>query len=143
MQEIVVPLAVVAALALLLVALASAFVLRRQTLARRAASFDCSLRRPDGHWSLGIARYSTDRLEWFRIFSFSFRPMTTWLRDEMVVLERRATAGTEMTAVLPHAVVVHCRHRGDELDLAMSDEAYTGFASWLESAPPGRHAHVT
>jgi len=142
-EDLVIPVAVVTALALLLVALATAFVVRRQSLARRAASFDCSLRKPDGHWSLGIARYGEDRIEWFRIFSFSFRPGSTWLRDEMVVLDHRSTVGSEVTAVLPQAVVVHCRHRGAELDLAMSDDAYTGLASWLESSPPGRHAHVT
>ncbi|MFP5336784.1 MAG: DUF2550 domain-containing protein [Actinomycetes bacterium] len=143
MQEVVVPLAVVAALALLLVTTAAAFVVRRQTIARRAASFDCSLRRPDGHWSLGIARYGHDRIDWFRIFSFSLRPMTSWSRDELVVLARRGPEGSEATSVLPHSVVVRCRHRDDELDLAMSGEAYTGLASWLESSPPGRHAHVT
>lgn len=143
MDQVTVPLAVVAGLVVLLVAVAAAFTVRRVTLARRGASFDCSLRRPDGRWSLGVARYDSDRIHWFRVFSFSLRPLSTWLRDELVVVGRRDTQGAETTAVLPHAVVVSCRHGTGELDLAMSEDAYTGFASWIESAPPGRHSRVT
>lgn len=143
MEELVVPLLAALGLTLLLVVLAAAFVLRRQGLARRRASFDCSLRLPDGHWSLGVARYGYDRLEWFRVFSFSLRPKATWRRGDLTVVDRRPTQGSEVTAVVPQAVVVHCRHRGDDLDLAMTEDAYTGLASWLESAPPGQTARVT
>ena len=143
MQEVVVPLAVVAGIVLLLLLTASAFVVRKLTISRRGAWFDCSLRRPDGRWTLGIARYRNDRVDWFRAFSFSLRPLCTWLRDDLAVVGRRPTQGSEVTAVLPHSVVVRCRHGDDEVDLAMSDDAYTGFASWIESAPPGRHARVT
>ena len=143
MQEVVVPLALVAGLVLLLLAAALSFTARRYLLSRSGAWFDCSLRRADGRWTLGIARYRNDRVDWFRAFSLSLRPLRTWLRDDLAVLGRRATEGAETTAVLPHAVIVRCRHRDEELDLAMSDDAYTGFASWIESAPPGRHARVT
>ena len=60
------------------------------------------------------------------------------------MLERRwperpdAAVGT-----VPEAVLVRCRHRGAPLDLAMSRDAYTGFASWLEAAPPGPRSSVT
>lgn len=143
MEEVVVPLAVVAGLVLLLVAVAVLFTARRLTLARRGASFDCSVRCPDGRWTLGVARYGSDRIHWFRVFSLSLRPLHTWLRDDLTVLWRRPTEGPEVTAVLPQSVVVRCRHRSQEMDLAMSDDAYTGFASWIESAPPGRRAPVT
>jgi hypothetical protein len=142
-EQVVVPLAVVVGIVLLLVAAAAGFTARRIALARRGASFDCSLRRADGRWTLGIARYGNDRIDWFRAFWYSWRPQCTWLRDDLAVLGRRVPQGSETTAVLPHAVVIHCRHRSDELDLAMSDDAYTGFASWIESSPPGRHANVT
>jgi Protein of unknown function (DUF2550) len=141
-DQIVVPLTVVVALAGLLVTTALLFTLRRVTLNRRWASFDCSLRRPDGSWSLGIARYGDDQLDWFRVFSLSLRPRATWLRDSLTVVVRRPTRGGEATAVLPRSVIVECRYAGQDVDLAMSDEAYTGLASWLEAAPPGRHAQV-
>lgn len=143
MQEIVVPLAVVAGLVLLLVAAAGLFTARRVAISHRAASFDCSMRCPDGRWRLGVARYGDDRISWFPVFSFSLRPLRAWLRDDLSVRGRRPPTGPELTAVLPHAVIVSCRYRGDDLDLAMSDDAYTGFASWIEAAPPGRHARVT
>lgn len=143
MGDLVVPLAVVAALALLLVLAAALFTARRLSLTRSGGSFDCSVRRHDGSWSLGVARYGTDRLDWFRVFSFALRPRQTWERGELSVLERRPVRGAEQTAVLPQSVVVRLRHRDSDVDLAMSEDAYTGLASWLESAPPGRHAPVT
>jgi Protein of unknown function (DUF2550) len=142
-DQIVVPLTIVVAVVALLVSTALLFTVRRVVLSRRGASFDCSLRRPDGSWTLGVARYGDDRLHWFRVFSLSVRPRLTWLRDELAVVVRRPSRGTEVTAVLPHAVVVECRYAGEDLDLAMSDDAYTGLASWLEAAPPGRNVHVT
>jgi hypothetical protein len=142
-EQIVVPLTIILALVGLLISAALLFTVRRITFSRRTASFDCSLRRPDGSWSLGVARYGDDRLDWFRVFSLSWRPRLTWLRDELTVVVRRPTRGPEVTAVLPHAVVVECRYAGTDLDLAMSDDAYTGLASWLEAAPPGRHARAT
>ena len=45
--------------------------------------------------------------------------------------------------VLPGATVVGARYDADELEMAMSAEAYTGLASWLESSPPGRTGQVT
>jgi hypothetical protein len=141
--RIVVPLAILAALAGVLLLVAVLFTARRFSLSRRGASFDCSVRKPDGSWSLGVARYGDDELDWFRIFSFSLRPRTRWGREDLVVVSRRPTDGVEATAVLPQSVVISCTHRGRPLDLAMSDDAYTGLASWLESAPPGRYAHVT
>ena len=42
----------------------------------------------------------------------------------------------------PGAMIVECRHDGVEIELAMSNDAYTGFASWLESAPPGQGVNV-
>src|SRR4051812_33109682 len=56
-------------------------VLRRRFLSRRGGTFDCSLRlrpatnpRTGQGWTLGIARYSGDTLEWYRVFSYALRP---------------------------------------------------------------------
>lgn len=56
--------------------------LRRRLIQRPGGTFDCSLRlappedaEPGGKgWVYGVARYSGDRVEWFRVFSYAFRP---------------------------------------------------------------------
>jgi hypothetical protein len=42
-------------------------------------------------------------------------------------------------SLLAGAVIVECGVAGHPLELAMSPDAMTGFLSWLEAAPPGRH----
>jgi len=144
-QELLVSLEVAGACALLLLVSLAVVVLRRRRLSGRLGTFDCSLRRPEGgrrRWALGVARYEVDRLDWYRTFSFSPRPSCTLARGALDVLDRRVPAGAEVLAVQPGAVVVRCRHEREPLELAMSTDAYTGFASWLESAPPGQNVNV-
>ncbi|SCD76803.1 Protein of unknown function [Streptomyces sp. DvalAA-14] len=58
------------------------------------------------------------------------------------MLGRRAPQGSEELALLSDAVVLSCAHRGTRLELAMSDDALTGFLAWLEAAPPGQRVNV-
>jgi len=129
------------------------FVLRRWVIARRGGTFDCSLRiRPGGDpppgpdlgqgWTLGTARYAEDMLEWYRVFSFSPRPRWVFPRRELEVRGRRVPDGPEALALLSGAVVLECRWRDQSVELAMADDALTGFLAWLESAPPGQHLDV-
>jgi len=144
-QELLVSLEVAGACALLLVVSLAVVVLRRRQLSGRLGTFDCSLRHPESgrrRWALGVARYEVDRLDWYRTFSFSPRPSCTFARGALDVLTRRVPTGSEVLAVQPGAMVVQCRHRREPLELAMSTDAYTGFASWLESAPPGQNVNV-
>ena len=118
---------------------------RRYALGRSLVSFDCalrkrSLRRPGG-WMLGVARYGTDQLEWFRVFTLAFRPKRVFDRSLLEVTERRPPNDTEQDSLLPGSLVVSCRYGGTvelaRVEFAMSESAYAGFATWLESAPPG------
>lgn len=62
------------------------FGLRRRLIQRSGGTFDCSLRwdvpeRPDTSgkgWSYGVARYSGDRLTWFRVFSYAPARAGSW-----------------------------------------------------------------
>jgi hypothetical protein len=134
------------------------FVFRRWIIARRGGTFDCSLRLrsreeaaappdPDRQdlgqgWTLGTARYAEDILEWYRVFSFSPRPRWVFPRRELEVRGRRVPEGAEALALLSGAVVQECLWRGRPIELAMADDAITGFLAWLESAPPGQHLDV-
>ncbi|MFI6943368.1 DUF2550 domain-containing protein [Streptomyces sp. NPDC050418] len=126
------------------------FGLRRRLIQRSGGTFDCSLRwnAPAGGdssgkgWSYGVARYSGDRIEWFRVFSYAPRPRRVLERAAIEVVDRRAPDGDEEVALLSDAIVLGCTHRGTRLELAMSEDALTGFLAWLEAAPPGQRVNV-
>ncbi|MFJ6213039.1 DUF2550 domain-containing protein [Streptomyces sp. NPDC092296] len=143
------------------------FALRRRLIQRVGGTFDCSLRLKmpvhaavapplsddepapaptspvDGKgWVFGISRYSGDSIEWFRVFSYAPRPRRVLPRAEIEVLGRRYPAGQEELALLSGSVVLRCLHRGAPLELAMSEDALTGFLAWLEAAPPGQRVNV-
>lgn len=143
--DLSIPLEVAAGAALLLLAGLVLFTVRRIVLSRRLGSFDCSVRMVSegGSWSVGVARYSRDRLDWFRVFSFSMRPSRSWERSRLEIVGQRVPVGGEVLAVMPGVSVISCRYGAEELDLGMSAEAFTGLSSWTESAPPGPVGRVT
>ncbi|MFG2329028.1 DUF2550 domain-containing protein [Streptomyces sp. NPDC048604] len=126
------------------------FGLRRRLIQRSGGTFDCSLRwnvpdEPDltgKGWVYGVARYSGDRIAWFRVFSYAPRPRRVLERSSIEVLARRMPEGEEELALLSDAVVLGCLHQGTRLELAMSEDALTGFLAWLEAAPPGQRVNV-
>ncbi|WP_369053777.1 DUF2550 domain-containing protein [Kineococcus terrestris] len=149
MRELLISLEIAGACALLLLLTLVLVVLRRRRLERRLGTFDCSVRRPaagHGRWALGVAAYRSDRLDWYRTFSLSPRPSCSYARGALDVVGRRDPDEQEAVAVQPGAIVVECRLRegllATDLELAMGEDAYTGFASWLESAPPGQNVNV-
>ncbi len=126
------------------------FGLRRRLIQRSGGTFDCSLRwnLPEGTdtsgkgWVYGVARYSGDRIMWFRVFSYAYRPRRVLERSAIEVVARRTPEGEEELALLSDAIVLGCLHRGTRLELAMSEDALTGFLAWLEAAPPGQRVNV-
>ncbi|NBM14865.1 DUF2550 domain-containing protein [Streptomyces sp. GC420] len=126
------------------------FGLRRRLIQRSGGTFDCSLRwdvpeKPDTGgkgWVYGVARYSGDRVEWYRVFSYAPRPRRLLERSGIEVVSRRAPDGEEELALLSDAIVLGCVHEGTRLELAMSEDALTGFLAWLEAAPPGQRVNV-
>ncbi|MFE0107011.1 DUF2550 domain-containing protein [Streptomyces sp. NPDC059009] len=142
----------VCGLALVALVLVGLFVfgLRRRLIQRSGGTFDCSLRwdAPEKGdtsgkgWGYGVARYNGDRVEWFRVFSYAPRPKRVLERSAIEVVDRRAPDGEEELALLSDAVVLGCSHRGVRLELAMSEDALTGFLAWLEAAPPGQRVNV-
>lgn len=143
MGELFLPVAALAAVTLLVIALVGAFVVRRNVLSRGVGTFDCSLRRElAGGWSPGVARYEDDRLDWFRLFDVSLRPARSLTRQRLVIVDRSTPETGQAYPVLPGWVVVRCAYGTVTLEFAMSEMAYNGLATWLESAPPGQHVNV-
>ncbi|HET9170835.1 MAG TPA: DUF2550 domain-containing protein [Actinospica sp.] len=89
-------------------------------------------------WSYGIAQYGADRVDWYRIFSYAFRPAAVLGRRDLEVIGRRDPEGTEELALFPGWTILDCRLGSGYAELALSEDALTGFLSWLEAAPPGQ-----
>jgi len=89
-------------------------------------------------WSYGIAQYGADRVDWYRIFSYAYRPAAVLTRRDLEVVGRRDPEGTEELALFPGWTILDCRFGAGYAELALSEDALTGFLSWLEAAPPGQ-----
>jgi hypothetical protein len=134
-----------AVLVLLLVLALLLLALRRRWLARQGGTFECSLRlhtsTPGSGWALGVARYNDGQLEWFRFFSYSWRPRKSFPRQEVRVLETRDPDPVEAVALYAEQRIVRfeiaLRGGPERWELAMSPDSLTGLLSWLEAAPPG------
>ncbi len=128
---------VVVVIALIVIALV-ALGLRRRGITRHQGTFECCLKAPGrSRFALGIARYSSDRLEVFRWFSLSYRPRAVYERTKVVESGRREPIGREVMLLGAGEVVVfEFRYDDQPVSLALGASALTGFLSWLEAAPP-------
>ena len=130
-------------IALLVVfSLAAVLIVRRFVLRRGGAVLDLCVRPrgPESHWVLGLARYSGERLEWFRILGLSARPSRSFRRDDISVVGRRTPSHGEAASFVHGAVVLECLEGGHRLDLALPATAMTGFQAWIEAHTPGAAA---
>jgi hypothetical protein len=93
-------------------------------------------------WAYGIAQYEADRIDWFRIFSYAYRPAAVLTRRDLEVLARREADGEDELALFPGWTIVECRFGTGLVELAMAPDALTGFLSWLEAAPPGQNVSM-
>jgi Protein of unknown function (DUF2550) len=137
-------------IAVLAVVLLIAFVVRRRVVRRRGATLHCGLRiglaTSSRGWHTGMARYTPEDLEWFRLLSLRYQPNLTLVRRSIEITSRREPNGAEALAVPRDAVIVTCNvitRQGESLsvEFAMSDAAITGFLAWIESSAPGAHSH--
>ena len=133
---------VVGLLLVLLVLYLGAIIARRRMIGRHGGTFEFSLRLspddPHGGWAMGIGRFSSDHLEWFRTFSIIPRPARTWTRADLRYGGRRERTEAEQSTVYDDHVIVKCEGPAGPLEFAMALSAVTGFLAWLEASPPGR-----
>ena len=86
---------------------------------------------------LGIGRYSGERLEWYRVFSYAMRPRRVLSRRRPARGRAPRPARRGGVLLLSGAVVVRCLDSDGPVELAMSQDTLTGFLAWVESSPPG------
>jgi hypothetical protein len=87
-----------------------------------------------------VGRYTDNQLEWFRVFSLSWRPRHRFDRGQVEVLRRREPHGTEAFSLHAGTTIIESRTDAGPVQFALSPDALTGLLAWLESAPPGRNA---
>lgn len=123
-------------------------VVRRRVLSRHGGTFELSVRSGPRHqesgepesgrgWVLGLGRYRSDSLQWFRVFTPAPRPRRQWARADLQVTGQRSPSGAERHALYEGHLIVECATPQGRVELAMSPSALTGFSSWLEAGPPG------
>ena len=143
----------------LIVLAAAVLALRRFLLERGGGTVECGLRRPAGRggWRLGVVSYQRDELYWYDALGVRLRPEHIFHRRTLTVLSRRpslpseaSTLGAEQIVVEictspsaghpdPSAVAGEGESPDDHVELAMTEQALTGFLAWLEASPPGSH----
>ncbi|CAM2802975.1 DUF2550 domain-containing protein [Actinomyces slackii] len=120
---------IVAIIALAIVLLIAAFLVRLRFLAGQVGSFECAWR-AGPRWFSGVAAFRHESLDWYRLMSLSLRPTRSWSRLELELLEARHRRAQG------RVVDVVCADPSGRFELAMMDESYSALISWVESAAP-------
>jgi len=135
----------------LIVLAAAALASRRYLLERNGGTVECALRSPagSGAWRLGVLSYQHDSLRWHGALGVLLRPERVFHRRAISVVSRRPADPTETVTLGTDRIVVEVSLKppadssgspsGENVELAMTDQALTGFLAWLEASPPGSH----
>lgn len=127
---------IIAACAAVVVLLGIIAILARQRFMLRApGTTPVAFRSRGPRWQYGVARYVGGELRWYRSLGVGTRPSRVVRRGELIVLGRRGLLEAERTSLASRTVIVDCRDSAGDIALAFGEGAYTGFVSWLESAP--------
>ena len=139
---------------LVLVFLAAAVLAsRRYLLERSGGTVECALRSPagSGSWRLGVLSYQHDSLGWYGALGVLLPPEHEFHRRSLTVVSRRPAEPSEAVTLGTERIVVEVEAAaspdvpgveggpGERVELAMTDQALTGFLAWLEASPPGSH----
>lgn len=89
-----------------------------------------------GGWVLGVARYSDEYLEWFRMTSFRAGPSLRIGRRETTIEERAEATAADADWMPPEPIVLRLSTPGGPQLVAVSKSSMPGLLSWWESAPP-------
>ena len=98
-----------AAFLVILVLAAGGIAARRFLLERGGGTVECGLRRQNGSWRLGVARYRGEELRWYGIFGLSVHPDEVFPRRDLTVVSRRLPTEAEAASLGPGMIVVECR----------------------------------
>ena len=135
----------------LIVLAAAALASRRYLLERNGGTVECALRWParSGAWRLGVLSYQHDSLRWHGALGVLLRPEHVFHRRALSVLSHHPADPSETVTLGADRIVVEVLTKpaaddsgseaGEHVELAMTEQALTGFLAWLEASPPGSH----
>ena len=141
-------LAVVLLIAVLVFAGVAGLALRSRVIARHGGIIECGLRRPlTARWRDGLAEFQQGQLCWHPAVSLRLRPQACFDRARLTIVSSRRPTAAEAGRFGPEVIVAECELRparpgrpstpGDsqQIELALSQAAFTGLRAWLESSP--------
>jgi hypothetical protein len=135
----------------LIILAAAALASRRYLLERSGGTVECALRLPagSGAWRLGVLSYQHDSLRWHGALGLLLRPEYVFHRRALSVVSRRPAEPSEARTIGADRIVVEVAAEatadgpgplsGKHAELAMTEQALTGFLAWLEASPPGSY----
>jgi hypothetical protein len=126
---------IVVCTAVVVVVVFAGILARQRQMLRTSGAVPMALQRGN-RWLYGVGRYQNGELRFYRALGWGTRPTRVLRRREVEVLGSRGPAESESRALPTTAVIVECRSGGETLTFAISDSAFTGFVSWLESSAP-------
>lgn len=115
------------------------FIYRRRRILILRGAIEMSVHRGTGMrggWVLGVARFSDEHLEWFRLTSYRAGPSLRISRRETVIAQRDEPSGNDAVWMPPNAIVLSLQTPDGDQRVAVPKTALPGLLSWWESAPP-------
>ena len=141
-------LAVVLAVAVLVFAGIACLALRSRVIARHGGIVECGLRdASSAKWRQGLAEFQRSQLCWHPAVSLRLRPQACFDRAGLAIARSRRPTDAEAARFGAEIVIAECEVRhaqptgpGDvgqvgQVELALSQAAFTGLLAWLESSP--------
>jgi hypothetical protein len=125
---------IAACVAVLVIVVFVGILARQRYMLRTMGAMPLAMQRGT-RWLYGVARYQGGELRFYRALGVGTRPSRVLRRGQVEVLGRRAPYDSERGSLPPSVVVVECRTGGETVSFAIGESAFTGFVSWLESAP--------
>lgn len=122
-------------LVVIVVLLMIAILARQRQMLRTDGAVPIAMQRGT-RWLYGVGRYVGGELRFYRAIGAGTRPNRVLRQGRVEVVAHRAPLPTEQGSLPATAVIVEGRADGEPFALAISESAYTGFVSWLESSAP-------
>lgn len=139
MNDLSIPILLVG-IGMLVVLTAVLFLARQAAISRRRGGFPCTLQRHGlvggSSWQHGLMRFGTDRLRWFRAFSFRIGPEVVLRRSEIGDVSRRRLPA-QVEGAEDSVLVEFSMRDGRAVSAVMDLVSGAALTSWLEAAPTG------
>lgn len=116
--------------------LSAAVLARQRYMLRVVGAIPLAVRAKGNRWLYGVARYAGGQLRWYRSLGLATRPTRRFDRAQLRIVSHRRPQPAEIGSLPATAVVVECLVSGSPVLIALGEDAFTGFLSWIEASSP-------